>query len=154
MTRLAGIVVLAALLCAACSAETSAPSTAPSAPASTSSAAPKPLTWGDKATTIGVDVSLAKPVVAGGYATTAVTITNHAAGGAQVTYSGRVGGEAADWYADPSTPEVPVQPGETVTTKAKFKLPDAPSGNLAILVQVNIGGQPNGDQPVFSGPLS
>lgn len=153
MTRLAGIVAVA-LLCAACSTGTSAPTTAPIAPATTSSVAPKPLTWGDKATTIGVDVSLAKPVVAGGYATTAVTIANHAAGGAQVTYSGRVGGEAADWYADLSTSQVPVQPGETVTTKARFKLPDAPSGNLAILVQVNIGGRPNGDQPVFSGPLS
>lgn len=149
MNRLAAAIVAGAALLAACS----TPATPPAPTSTSSSAAPKPLTWGDKATSVGVDVVLAKPAVAAGYASVPVTITNHAAGGAQVTYRGRVGGDTADWYGDPSTPDVPVQPGETVTTHAKFKLPAAPTGNLVIEVQINVGGAVNSDRPVFSGPL-
>lgn len=164
--RTALILAAAGLLLTACSdtPPTSSPATVESevinVPTTTTSAAPKVLTWGGKGTSTGVDIQLGTPVpdpdnVADPgrrYVLIPVTVTNNANGTATLSFSGRVGQVEAPPMDIGAEPTAKFLPGESGTFDRRFEVP-AGGGELVVETYANIDQGPTENRLTFKGPL-
>lgn len=164
--RTALLLAAASLLLTACSSSppASSPATLESEviniPSTTSSAAPKILTWGGRGTSTGVDIQLGTPVpdpanvanLGKRYVLIPVTVTNRAQGTATISFSGRVGQVEAPPMDVDAEPTAKFLPGESGTFDRRFEVPEA-GGELIVETYANIDQAPTENRLTFKGPL-